>query len=216
VSSERDRRVAPGPTARDENLAAIGTDAWEQTAIEETAPDAGPDRIEVQRALLPGAWRAVDRGVLRATRAALAVIGGVFTVMVTAEVVSRYVFSFSIFFVNAGARLLLVWFFLLGAGIALRQGAHVGFELLVSRTHGAARRRMLTLAYVCSLVFFVEMVWGGVYSIAPAIPQNEAGLGISVVWFVLSVPVGFLLLSYHALVLLVVLWRQPLDPAPAP
>ena len=169
--------------------------------------------VAAQQAALPAAWRAIDRAVLYATNGALFVIGAVFTIIVTAEVVSRYGFSHSIFFVNAGARLLLVWFFLLGAGIALRHLAHVGFELLVSRMHGARRRNVLTIAYACSLVFFLEMIWGGVYAIGPALPQNEAGLGISVVWFVLAVPVGFVLLAYHAIVMLVALWRAPLAEA---
>lgn len=178
-------------------------------SLEEDAGDRAERAVAGQQRVLPAAWRAFDRLLLRATSLALFAVGAVFTAMVTAEVVSRYVFGASIFFVNSGARLLLVWFFLLGAGVALRHNAHVGFELLVSRLHGARRRTVLTLAYACSLAFFLEMIWGGLYSIGPAIPQNEAGLGISVVWFVLAVPVGFLLLAYHAIVLLAVLWREP-------
>ena len=68
--------------------------------------------------------------------------------------------------------------------MALRHNAHVGFELLVSRIQPRKRATMLTVAYACSLVFFLEMIWGGFYSIGPALPQNEAGLGISVVWIV--------------------------------
>ena len=172
--------------------------------------------VAAQQAALPPVWRTLDRGVMRSTNAVLFAIGLVFTVIVTAEVVSRYVFSHSIFFVNSGARLLLVWFFLLGAGVAMRHNAHVGFELLVSRLTGAPRRRLLTVAYACSLLFFLEMIWGGLYSVGPALPQNEAGLGISVAWFVLAVPTGFVLLSYHAIVLLVALWREPLTEARAP
>ncbi|MFO1306289.1 MAG: TRAP transporter small permease [Burkholderiales bacterium] len=187
-------------------------------SLEEDAGDRANRFVAEQQAMLPAAWRTADRAVIRATSLVLFAVGTIFTIMVTAEVVSRYLLSFSIFFVNAGARLLLVWFFLLGAGIALRHNAHVGFELLVSRLHGTRRRTVLTVAYVCSLVFFLEMLWGGLYSIGPAIPQNEAGLGISVAWFVLAVPAGFLLLAYHMIVLLVVLWREPpkVDvPAPA-
>jgi TRAP-type transport system small permease protein len=177
--------------------------------IEEDAGDRASRAVAAQQATLPAAWKSFDRLLIHITSLILFAVGAVFTVMVTAEVVSRYVLGFSIFFVNSGARLLLVWFFLLGAGIALRHNAHVGFELLVSRMHGIKRRNVLTIAYACSLVFFLEMIWGGVYSIGPAIPQNEAGLGISVVWFVLAVPVGFLLLAYHMVVLLAVLWREP-------
>src|SRR4051812_31405266 len=98
----------------------------------EEAGDAGATRIEAQHHLLPLAWRSADRGIIRATEYALFAIGVAFTVMITLEVISRYLFSFSIFFVNAAARLLLVWFFLIGAGLALRHGAHVGFELLLT------------------------------------------------------------------------------------
>jgi TRAP-type C4-dicarboxylate transport system permease small subunit len=186
----------------------------EHAHLDEDVGDRAERAVRQQQSALPPVWRAFDRGLIRATSLALFVIGALFTVMVTAEVFSRYVLSFSIFFVNAGARLLLVWFFLIGAGIALRHNAHVGFELLVSRLHGARRRNVLTLAYVCCLAFFLEMIWGGVYSIGPALPQNEAGLGISVVWFVLAVPVGFALLAYHSIVLLRVLWRGPEDAIP--
>jgi TRAP-type C4-dicarboxylate transport system permease small subunit len=181
----------------------------EGAPMEEETGDRAKRAVADQQALLPRGWRTFDRALLHTTSIALVVIGALFTVMVTAEVLSRYLLSFSLFFVNSGARLLLVWFFLVGAGVALRHNAHVGFELLVSRIHAGKRRTALTIAYVCSLVFFLEMIWGGLYSIGPALPQNEAGLGISVVWFVLAVPTGFFLLAYHAIVLLTVLWRQP-------
>jgi len=167
------------------------------------AEHAGALRTEQQRRALPPALRGTDRAIVRATELVLFGVGMMFTVMVTLEVISRYVFSFSIFFVNAFARLLLVWFFLLGAGIALRHGAHVGFELLVSRLSPARRRAVLLTGYVLALVFFLEMVWSGAYSIGPSISQIEAGLQISLVWIVAAVPIGFALLVYHMLVLIV-------------
>ena len=97
-------------------------------------------RVAAQMASLPVPWRQVDRVILKGTEVTLFAIGVLFTAMVTLEVISRYVFSFSIFSVNAAARLLLVWFFLLGAGIALRHGAHVGFELLLSALPPRPRR----------------------------------------------------------------------------
>jgi TRAP-type C4-dicarboxylate transport system permease small subunit len=157
--------------------------------MEEDAGERARRAVEQQQSALPSAWRSFDRGLLRVTSVVLFAVGAVFTLMVTAEVLSRKFLSFSLFFVNPGARLLLVWFFLLGAGVALRHNAHVGFELLVSRLDGTSKRRVLTVAYVCSLVFFLEMVWGGFYSIAPA--------------------VGFALLTYHVIVLLAVLWGDP-------
>src|SRR5207248_64605 len=87
---------------------------------------------KAQSGRLPPAWGRIDGTFLQLTEYTLFAIGALFAIMITLEVISRYVFNFSISLVNALARLLLVWFFLLGAGIAMRRGAHVGFELVLS------------------------------------------------------------------------------------
>ena len=164
--------------------------------------EAGPRLVKAQQAMLPPAWRSVDRGIVAATEFTLFLVGALFTIVVTLAVLTRYVFDFSLFFVDASARLLLVWFFLLGAGIALRHGAHVGFELLLSRLSSRRQRIVRLAGYGFSLVFFLEMLWGGLYAMKPAMAQTEAGLGISLVWIVAAVPAGFILLTYHIVVLI--------------
>jgi TRAP-type C4-dicarboxylate transport system permease small subunit len=168
------------------------------------ATDAGEQKVAAQWQAMPAAWRAGDRTLVRATEIALFVIGVVFTLLITLEVISRFVFSFSISFVNAAARMLLVWFFLLGAGIALRRGAHVGFELLISALPAAGRRAMVVVGLALSMAFCVEMIWSGLFAIGPALRQTEPGLDVSIVWVVAALPVGFLLLLYHACVLMFV------------
>ena len=164
--------------------------------------------IEEQYRSLPNRWRRLDRAVVRTTELTLFAVGSLFTAMITLEVISRYVLSFSIFFVNAAARLLLVWFFVLGAGLALRYGAHVGFELILITFPPRRRRLVVFIAQSLALIFFVEMVWGGLYSLGPAMNQTEPGLEISLFWAFLAIPVGFALLIYHMLILMVVESRR--------
>ena len=142
---------------------------------------------------------------MKGTEVILFATGVLFTGMVTLEVISRYLFSFSIFSVNAAARLLLVWFFMLGAGIALRHGAHVGFELLLSALPLRPRRSVVLFGLLLVGVFCLEMMWGGFNALGPAWAQREPGLDISLVWPVLAIPVGFALLLYHVLV---ILWAE--------
>src|SRR5436309_2284796 len=173
------------------------------TVTSHDLPDAGDAsalRVADQVKLLPAHWRQVDRVVVKGTEVTLFTIGVLFTAMVTLEVISRYVFSFSISFVNAAARLLLVWFFLLGAGIAMRHGAHVGFELLVSALSVRARRIVVVAGLVLTMVFSAEMVWAGYRALGPALAQTEPGLDISLMWPILALPVGFALLLYHTAV----------------
>jgi C4-dicarboxylate transporter DctQ subunit len=159
-------------------------------------------KLEAQFALLPPAWRGLDRAVIRLTEICLFVVGLLFALMVTLEVVSRYVFNFSIFFVDGAAKLLLLWFFLLGAGIALRFGAHVGFELLIGALSTRRRLYLLLAGQFLALVFFLEMVWGGIAALGPAAAQSEPSLEVSLVWAFLAIPVGFSLLAYHMIVLM--------------
>lgn len=172
------------------------------------ADDIDADKAGEQRRHLPAAWRAIDRAIVRATEFAVFAIGALFTILVSLEVLSRYVFQFSIMFVNAGARFLLVWFFVVGAGLALRRGAHVGFELLVSRVRRGRQRRVVLGAQALAMLFFAEMIWAGVYSLGPAWRQIEPGLEVSLVWAFLSIPAGFALLAYHMAVLMTVEIRQ--------
>jgi len=165
---------------------------------------------------LPAAWRRADRWVLRATEAAACLVGVAFTALITLEVVSRYLFQFSIFFINSAARLLLVWFFLLGAGLALRQGAHVGLEILVGRLPRAQARIWAVIAQLLAMLFFALMTWSAWRALGPAARQVDSALGLSIVWVMLAFPVGFVLLIYHQLVLLAGTLRARPSGAPPP
>ena len=174
------------------------------------ADAAGRQRIADQWALMPAQWQQADRIIVRGTEWLLIATGALFAGMITLEVISRYLFDFSISFVNAAARLLLVWFFMLGAGIAMRHGAHVGFELLLAKLAPHRRRVLVLVGLTLVAIFCVEMIWAGLHSLGPATGQMEPGLGISLVWAIVAIPFGFALLLYHTLVdLWVELRRTP-------
>lgn len=151
--------------------------------------------------LTRGKFKVVDNFVIRATEVAVAFIGSTLMLMVSLQVISRYVFEFSIFAINAAAQFLLVWFFLLGAGLALRQGAHVGLDLLVNALPSRLGRIITAVSHCLVLLFLAQMLWGGFLALEPAMRQTEISLGITRFWVMLAFPVGFGLLIYHQLVL---------------
>ncbi|MEZ5934568.1 MAG: TRAP transporter small permease [Alphaproteobacteria bacterium] len=160
-----------------------------------------PRATETQRLGLPALWRRVDAVLVTLVNAVLFLIGSLFVLMITLEVVSRYLFDFSIGMVNAGARLLLIWFFLLGAGSALREHAHVGFEMLVGRLRPRARLITLLTAHALVAVFFLELLWSGLHLLGPGLSQGWAGSDIKLFWVAIALPLGAVLLIYHLAVL---------------
>jgi TRAP-type C4-dicarboxylate transport system permease small subunit len=143
------------------------------------------------------AWRAFDATLVRATEILLFVVGVVFTVFLCLGVVGRYVADFSLVFVEAGARFLLVWFFLLGAGLALRERAHVGFELARGALPPTLGRAVRIVAHLCVLLFGALILSGTVEALGISASHTEPTVGLSLLWAVLSVPVGVALMLYH-------------------
>ncbi|KMK64944.1 TRAP transporter small permease [Puniceibacterium sp. IMCC21224] len=146
---------------------------------------------------LPAGWFAVDRGLVLITKITLAGIGLGFVGLVSSEVVSRFFFDRSMAEVNAIARILLVWFFMLGSGLALRQGAHVGIDLLRRSLRRRGPDIVQVLAELLFFVFLLEMLWASYLAVTSAARQFEGTLGISMVWVMAAFPAGFGLLTYH-------------------
>lgn len=151
---------------------------------------------------LPKIWHRIDDGILLLMKVAVCLIGIGFTVMITAEVASRFVFNASIAQANAIARLLLVWFFMLGAGLALRQGAHIGLTTLTSALSPSKAAVVYYIAHGLILMFFLQMIWASYLSFTASVSQFEGTLLISMAWVMAAFPVGFVLLIYHQVVLL--------------
>jgi TRAP-type C4-dicarboxylate transport system permease small subunit len=145
---------------------------------------------------LPRWWAPFDRLVVKITGWVLFAVGIVFTVLIVMEVVSRYVFSYSISLADASAQYLLVWFFLLGASVALRERAHVGFELLINMLSGPPYLVLLIVGQLMALGFFVLMLWSGAAIIPSALEEVEGATGVSLSWVMAAFPIGFALLIY--------------------
>lgn len=75
---------------------------------------------------LPRVLRPLDTALAVAACTATALV----VILVTIEVVARYVFASSIFFANELSRLMFVWGIFLGFPLALSRGRHVGIELV--------------------------------------------------------------------------------------
>lgn len=143
------------------------------------------------------AWVRWDARITRLTEYVVFAIGVVFTLLVSLEVISRFVFDFSIYFINALSTFLLVWFFLLGAGLAMKYGAHIGFEMLVGNLPRRAVVVVEWFGHLFSLTFLAFVLIGSIEALPVALEQLEPALDVTVFWSFLAIPVGFVLILYH-------------------
>jgi TRAP-type C4-dicarboxylate transport system permease small subunit len=91
---------------------------------------------------------------------------------------------------------------MLGAPLALRQRAHVGFELMLRYLPASMGSVVYVVAQILIFAFLVTMFWSGYRGLASALRQTDAALQISLFWVMLSIPVGFFLMAYTQLALI--------------
>ena len=84
----------------------------------------------------------------------------VMVVMVFGNVVLRYAFNSGIAISEEVSRWLFVWITFLGAIVAMREGGHLGMDMVVSRLTGRTRRAALLLGHVLVLVCCGVLLWG--------------------------------------------------------
>lgn len=81
-------------------------------------------------------------------------------VMVFGNVVLRHVFDSGINTSEELARFMFIWLTFLGAIVAMREGGHLGMDMVVSRLTGRTRRAALLLGQVLVLVCCGVLLWG--------------------------------------------------------
>jgi len=139
----------------------------------------------------------LDSILITITKIVVVFIGILFTILICLEVVSRFIFNFSIYLTNGLARFLLIWFFFLGAGLAMKEKAHVGFELVKIAAPERFKKFFEILSHVCVLVFLFQILYSGSIVLPGSLHEIEGSLGVSTFWAYLAIPVGTVLMIYY-------------------
>ena len=129
-------------------------------------------------------------GLTVATKAAVVLAMAGMTAVVVAEVFARYVLNASISFSEELSRLLFVWAGFLSASLALREGLHIGMDLVFRRFAGTPRRVVAAINNGLILVLLVTVVVATVSILPDQWHQRTTTLGISVFWVYLAIPTG--------------------------
>ena len=121
--------------------------------------------------------------------------------IIFANVTLRYVTNFSITWSEEVARYLMIWMTFLGAGLALRFGGHVAITNLQEAVP-TRMQRVLRLAIVVLLIaFFATMVWIGYDYMSRMRFQVTPATRISFSYIYAAMPIGFVLLIVHLLLI---------------
>ncbi|MDB6180947.1 TRAP transporter small permease [Paracoccus fistulariae] len=129
---------------------------------------------------------------------AVLVLGLAFmSVVVGWNVFARYALPSAPPWADEVARYTMIWITFLGAGLALREGAHAAIANAQEALPGPAQRGIRILILLIMFGFFAYMVWVGIDYMNRMSVQKSAALRVPMKWVYAAIPVGFVLMIIH-------------------
>ena len=144
-----------------------------------------------------GGLAAAERVLLAGNRGLIVAMMAAMVALVFANVISRYVFNYSIIWAEELSQYLMVWIAFLGAGLAMREGRHVSVQMLQEALPQPVARFLRILLEIAILLFLASLVVLGVMFVRFAWDQETPVMNISAGIPYAAVPVGALLFFMH-------------------
>ncbi len=119
----------------------------------------------------------------KALEVIIAIFLAVMVILVFGNVVLRYAFNSGISISEEMSRWLFVWLTMLGAIVALREHAHLGTEILVSKLNATGKKICLIVAYGLMLMICWMMFSGSLEQTKINWDVTAPSSGASMAWF---------------------------------
>jgi C4-dicarboxylate transporter DctQ subunit len=112
------------------------------------------------------------------------------TVIVLAQVCTRYVFGFSFKWSEEVARYLMVWMVMLSASVALRDNAHIRVDFFTQMMSPRLVHALTLVTRIAIVGYLGVLTWQGWLTAQFMEVTRFASLNVSMYWAYLALPVG--------------------------
>ena len=143
----------------------------------------------------------IERGLVVINRWVLIVLLLAMAAIIFTNVVLRYSTGDSIVWAEEVARHMMIWVAFLGAGLALRFGGHVAIDSLHRAVNLRTARILRTVVVVGLSLFFIFMAVASSDYVWRTRFQSTAATDIPISFIYAAMPVGFLLMLVHLLLI---------------
>ena len=130
-----------------------------------------------------------------------AILFAIMGIIMFVNVISRYLLRYSLAFTEELVVSFFVWLTLLGAGIAFREGGHLGFHFFRDRLPGEVRRILIWVSAFFGVVLFVALIYFSIFQIKDEIVLmiTSSGIGIPQWWYTIGMPLWSVLVIIRIL-----------------
>ena len=128
-----------------------------------------------------------------------ATLFAVMGIIMFVNVISRYLLKYSLAFTEELVVSFFVWLTLLGAGVAFREGSHLGFSFVTDRLPAEARRILVWVGAFLGAFLFAVLITFSIFQIKDEIGLKitSSGIGIPQWWYSVGMPLWSLLVIFR-------------------
>ena len=120
------------------------------------------------------------------------------TLVVTLQIVCRYILLELPPWSEELSRYLFIWANFVGAGVALARSSHVSIDSLVTRMSGPVRRKLETVVVVLVTTFAIFLLYQGIVTASAMKDNYSITMHFSMAWVFAALPAaGFIFLLYQ-------------------
>lgn len=145
-----------------------------------------------------GAWALLDAN---GERYAMLVFYVLCCFVIVQEVLRRFVLNYSSAWAEEIARYAFIYLGYVGTAYAVKERAHIRFDILIGRVPDRARALLYALAEIATIAFAAVAFWWSMHTVAQLLrfEGTTPVLRINKVWFEAAVPIGFALVVLRCL-----------------
>lgn len=133
----------------------------------------------------------------------LTLLLAVMTAIIFWQVFSRFVVGSSLSWSEELSRFLMIFMILIGSSIALRKNELIAVEILLEKVENLSKKVVVITIHVISIVFFLILIKYGSSMAQSFSNQFAPGLGVSMKYIYLALPLGGVLLLLNSLACIV-------------
>lgn len=132
----------------------------------------------------------------------------IMSVVIVAQVISRYFFHSTFSWSEELARYLMILTILLGASLALRTQSLIGLEIIAEKVSPKNRRILKLAVYTICMFFFVALLIFGINTVTAVQHQLSPALQISMSIPYMAIPLGAVALILNTVAVLLELIKN--------
>ena len=136
----------------------------------------------------------------KAIRFILFAILSFMVIVVTMQIVCRYVFFYSLSWSEELSRYLFVWLILMGAGFGIAENNAICIDIIETIAKGKFKRAIHLIQYVLSLVAVCVLFYSSILLMQLGTRQISPAMNVPMSMVYLCMPIGFILMIFELII----------------